>query len=374
MLLLIPGPVTTRPEVKAAMTQDLAPWDLEFRVIHASLRELVLGLAGVGRDSHAALPLQGCGHFGMEAILRSLVPPDGRLLVPLTGAYAARLARLARELGRTVIELPIRQTEPLDPGILAAALAADPAVSHVGLIYSETSTGVVHDPQELGKVVRAAGRRTIIDAVSAFGALKLPLADMPEAAAALFTSNKCLEGMPGLSITVARNDALEHARPAGSWCFDLTDIFRHVRGHGEGSFRFTPPAQVVAALRVALDLHAQEGGSPARLARYQGNADALYRGMTRIGLEPWLPRHHQGPIVTNVRSPSDPAWTLQGFVDGLKRRGFVISNFFDTPQPTFRVGCIGQLTEADMRRFTVAVDAVLQELGVRHRDPARAIA
>jgi 2-aminoethylphosphonate-pyruvate transaminase len=27
MLLLIPGPVTTRPEVRQALAQDLAPWD-----------------------------------------------------------------------------------------------------------------------------------------------------------------------------------------------------------------------------------------------------------------------------------------------------------------------------------------------------------
>ena len=374
MLLLIPGPVATRPEVKAAMTQDLAPWDQDFRVIHASLRDLVLRIAGVTRDTHAALPLQGCGHFGMEAILRSLVPADGRVLVPLTGAYASRLARLAREVGRTAIELPIPQTVPLDPRTLQAALAADPAITHVALIYSETSTGVIHDPQALGAVVRAAGRKTIIDAVSAFGALPLALGDMPEAVAALFTSNKCLEGMPGLSITIARNDALEHARPAGSWCFDLTDIFRHTRGHGEGSFRFTPPAQVVSALRIALELHAAEGGSPARLSRYVANATALYSGCRRIGLEPWLARDQQGPIVMNVHAPGDPAWSLQGFVDGLKRHGFVISNFFDTPTPTFRVGCIGQITEEDMRRFVAAADVVLQDLGVRHRAPARATA
>jgi 2-aminoethylphosphonate-pyruvate transaminase len=371
VLLLIPGPVSTRPEVKAAMTRDIAPWDTEFRILHARVRDKVLATAGVGRDTHAALPLQGCGHFGMEAILRSLVPADGLLLVPLTGAYAARLARLAREIGRSVIEMPIPQTVPLDPATLAAALDATPAVSHVALIYSETSTGVVHDVRALGAVAWARGKRTIIDSVSAFAALPLPLADMPEAVAALFTSNKCLEGMPGLSVTVARNDALEHARPAGSWCFDLTDIFRHSRGNGEGSFRFTPPAQVVLALDVALDLHSAEGGGPARLARYTANAETLYDGMAAIGLRPWLPREIQGPIVLNVHAPADPAWSLPKFVEGLKRHGFVISNFYDTPTPTFRVGCIGQITPDDMRGFCAAADEVLDELGVRNRAPSK---
>ena len=157
MLLLIPGPVTTRPEVRAAMAEDFAPWDDDFRDRCAAVRLKVMALAGVGPDTHSALPLQGCGHFATEAALRSLLPAaTGRLLVPLTGAYAVRMARLAREAGRQVVELPIVQTAPLDPALVAAALAADPAITHVGLVYSETSTGVIHDPVAVGGAVRAA--------------------------------------------------------------------------------------------------------------------------------------------------------------------------------------------------------------------------
>ena len=35
MLLLIPGPVTTRPEVRAALGHDFAPWDNDFRPLAA---------------------------------------------------------------------------------------------------------------------------------------------------------------------------------------------------------------------------------------------------------------------------------------------------------------------------------------------------
>ncbi len=372
MLLLIPGPVSTHPQVRAAMCQDFAPWDDDFRVLCATIRSKVLDVAGVDAASHSALPLQGCGHFAMEAAIRTLVPQQGgRLLVPLTGSYGARMVRLAREAGRQVVELPVAPAGPVDPASVAAALAADPAITHVGLVYSETSSGIIHDPEAVGAVVRAAGRRMIVDAVSAFGALPLALAAQAEIEAAIFTANKCLEGMPGLSITVARNDALERAAPAGSWSFDLGDVYRHAKGPWKGAFRFTPPAQVVAALDVALDLHRQEGGQPARLARYTANASALHAGMTRIGLTPYLPRAVQGPIVLNVCAPDDPAWSLSGFVDALKAEGYLISNFYDTPNPSFRVGCIGQVTARDMEGFTAAVDRVLTRMGVRNRAPAR---
>jgi 2-aminoethylphosphonate-pyruvate transaminase len=372
MLLLIPGPVTTRPEVRAAMGQDFAPWDDSFRPLYAGVRARVGALAGGVLDTHAVLPLQGCGHFAIEAAVRSLIPPGGKLLIPMTGSYAERMARLARETGRVVVELAASPVEPVAAELVARALAADPAIGHVGLVYSETSSGLVHDPVAIGRVVRDAGRRMLVDAVSAFGALPLDLSRHPEIDAAMFTANKCSEAMPGLSFVVARIAAVQAGRGwAGSWSLDLFDVLDHALRDGWGSFRFTPPAQVLAAFRTALELHAAEGGQPARLARYTANARALYDGLRSIGLTPYLRWEVQGPIVLNVHAPHDPAWSLRAFVDALKARGFLISNFYNTDQPSFRVGCIGAIGPDDMRRFVGAVDSALGVLGVRQRAPLR---
>jgi 2-aminoethylphosphonate-pyruvate transaminase len=372
MLLLIPGPVTTRPEVRQAMTQDYAPWDNEFRPINAEVKQRVRAIAQGEPGVHTALALQGCGHFVTEAAVRTFVPPGGRMLIPQTGSYAERMVRLATEAGRVVVPLPIAADVPVEAEAVAAALAADASLSHVGLVYSETSSGVVHDPAAIGAVVRAAGRRLIVDAVSAFGALPLDLAAQPEIDAVVFTTNKCLEGLPGLGYAVARTDRLSACKGnAGSWSFDLADIYAQELRAGAGTFRFTPPAQVLVAFRTALDCYDAEGGQPARLARYVANAAVLYDGMLALGLAPCLPRAVQGPIVMNIHAPDDPAWRLQGFVDALKRRGFLISNFYNTEQPSFRVGCIGAITPADMHGFVAAVDAALIELGVRKRETAR---
>ncbi len=372
MKLLIPGPVNTRPEVQAAMTQDLAPWDNDFRPMYASVRERVRAIAGGTAEAHVCLVLQGCGHFSTEAALRTFVPAGGRILIPMVGAYADRMARLAREAGRVVVELPVDHQVPLDTALVAAALAADPTISHVGTVYSETGSGVIHDPGPLGAVVRAAGRRMIVDAVSAFGALPFDISAQPEVDAMVFTSNKCFEGMPGLGFCVAPIERLLACTGnAGSWSLDFADVYAQTVRSGPGSFRFTPPAQVLAAFKVALDIYDAEGGQPARLARYVANRDALYQGVAALGLHPYLGANVQGPIVMNVHAPADPAWNLQAFVDGLKARGYLISNFYNTPQPSFRVGLIGAITPDDMRGFVAAIDAVLPEIGVRHRQPAR---
>lgn len=377
MKLLIPGPVTTRPEVRAAMAEDIAPWDNDFRPVLAEVQARLLPIAGGIPGTHAALVLQGCGHFITEAALRSYMAPigharAGRILIPAIGAYADRMKRLATEAGRDVVSLTLPDQVPADPAAVAAALAADPTITHVGAVYSETGTGVIHDVAALGAVVRAAGRRMIVDAVSAFGALPLDLSAQPEIDAVVFTSNKCFEGLPGLGFAVCCLEGLEANKGnAGSWSFDLQSI-HEMNLRSPGSFRFTPPVQVLSAFRVALDIYEAEGGRPARHAGYQANVDALYTGIQRLGLSPYVPRQHQGPVVMNTHAPNDPAWNLQTFVDGLKRRGFLISNFYNTPTPSFRVGCIGAITPEDMNQFVAAIDEVLNEMQVRNRSPEKA--
>ncbi len=370
MLLLIPGPVTTRAEVRHALCHDLAPWDNDFRHFFTRLRARILRLAGGIEGQHETLPLQGCGHFVTEAALRTFLPPGGRILIPGTGAYADRMTRLAREAGRVPVPLPVGLTDATDPHAVAQALDADPSLTHVGMVYSETGSGVIHDVQAVGTVVRAAGRRMIIDAVSAFGALPLDLSTQPEVDAAIFTTNKCLEALPGMGFAVARIDRLlASAGNAGSWSFDLSDVYGHTVRSGPGSSRFTPPAQLLAALDVALDYLENEGRA-VRLARYTANMRTLYDGLSGLGLVPWLPSARQGPVIVNIHAPADPAWDLQAFVDALKRREILISNFYNTPSPTFRVGCIGAITPDDMTGAVRAMEQALQELGITRREAA----
>lgn len=371
MLLLIPGPVTTRPEVREALRHDFAPWDNDFRPLYAGIRERVLRIAGGIPGEHATLPLQGCGHFITEAAVRTFIPLGGKLLIPGTGAYADRMIRLAREAGRVPVVLPMSPVAATDPDAVATALATDAEISHVGMVYSETGSGIVHDVAAVGAVVRRLGRRMLVDAVSAFGALPLDLSAQPEIDCVGFTSNKCLEGVPGMAFAVARVDSvLACEGNAGSWSFDLQSIYAHAIRSGWGSFRFTPPAQVLNAFNVALDFFDAEGGQAARLARYTANMRTFYEGMRGLGLTPYLPAHIQGPIIVNVHAPDDPRWDLQGFVDALKRRGVLISNFYNTETPSFRVGCIGAVTPADMSRAVTAMGEALKEMGIEQRKAA----
>ncbi len=363
MILLTPGPVQTHPDVRAAMNADVAPWNEGFRPVYERIRRRLLAIAGGVEGTHAVLPLQGAGHMLLEAAIRTYVPPGGTVLIPANGEYARRLARLARESGRVLVELPLPDTRGARADEVAAALAAHPEATHLALVQSETGSGIVNDPAAIGAAVRAAGRRMILDCVSAFGALPLDVAAMPELDVACFTANKCLEGMPGFGFAVARLDRLmQCGGNARSWSLDLCDVWHNTQVNGWGSMRFTGPVQALLALDVALDRFDAEGGREPRLARYRTNAARLHAGIAALGVRPYLDAAEQGPIVVTFHQPA--GLDFPRFIEALARHGLAISAYFTTEAPSFRVGAIGCVGLVEIEGAIAAIGAALREMGL----------
>lgn len=99
-LLFTPGPLTTSLSVKQAMLQDLGSWHFEFNAIVRRIRQSLLNLAEVtAAEGFEAVLMQGSGTFGVESVIASVIPPQGRLLVLANGAYGERIARIAACLG-----------------------------------------------------------------------------------------------------------------------------------------------------------------------------------------------------------------------------------------------------------------------------------
>lgn len=366
-LLLTPGPLTTATEVRAAASLDHGSRDPGFVARSEEVRQRLATLVGPP-DTWVAVPLQGSGTFAVEAALGTLIPPQGKLLVAVNGAYGQRMVQIMSRMGRAAIPVTGSEERPFPPARLDQALAADPSITHVAVVHCETTTGVLNPLAEIAEVVHRHGRRLIVDAMSAFGAIPLP-DDLSAIDAVLASSNKCLEGLPGVGFVIARRAALEaSAGNSPSLSLDLHDQL--ARFDKDGQWRFTPPVQIVSALHAAILAHAQEGGVSGRGARYRDNCRTLVDGMRALGFQTLLPDEVQAPIIVTFLAPADPAWDFPAFYDALVERGFAIYPGKLTERDTFRVGCIGQVHRADLARFVDAVREVCASLGLSSLSPA----
>lgn len=245
-ILLTPGPLTTSERTRAAMMTDWGSWDGSFNALTANVCERLVAIAN-GTGSHVCVPLQGSGTFAVEAAIGTLVPRSGKVLVLVNGAYGKRLAKICEALGREHTVYETADDVPTTPEAVDRLLAADPAISHVGLIHCETSTGILNPLPEIAAVVARHGRGLIVDAMSSFGALPIDAAAVPFEAL-IAASGKCLEGVPGMGFVIARADVLARAEGnSASLALNLSD--QHLYMQRTGQWRFTPPTHVVSTLR-----------------------------------------------------------------------------------------------------------------------------
>ena len=312
--------------------------------------------------------MQGSGTFAVEAMLTTFVPRTGKVLVLINGAYGQRARRILDIAGRATVTQETAEDTPPDLAEIEEILTGDPAVTHVFAVHCETTSGIRNPIEDIAALAARYGKRLLIDAMSAFGALPLDSREvMFDAVAA--SSNKCIQGVPGLGFVLARKEALaETAGNATTLVLDLHD--QHAAFARTGQYRFTPPIHVIVAFHQALQEFEAEGGVSGRGERYAENARILIEGMRHLGFEPLLRPALQAPIIVTFHMPRDPAFVFGRFYDALKERGYVIYPGKLTVADSFRIGCIGDLHAKDMTAFVGAVREVLDEMGVGLRSAA----
>jgi len=360
-LLFTPGPLTTSPGVKRAMLRDAGSWHFEFNDLVRGVRERLLALAGVSKEGgYEAVLMQGSGTFGVEAVVSSTVPRDGKLLAVVNGAYGERIVQMARTAGIATEVLRYPEDTPPDAGDVARALDGDPAISDVAIVHCETTTGILNPIGPIGCAVKERGRRYVVDAMSSFGAVSI---DIERAGIdyLISSANKCVEGVPGFSFVIARREALiESEGRARSLSLDLLAQWRGFEKSGQ--FRFTPPTHAILAFDQALRELEDEGGIEARGARYRRNHEVLLDGMRALGFRPYLRPDVQSYIITSFHYPQHPKFHFDTFYRELSDRGMIIYPGKLMDVDCFRIGNIGHIFEADIRALLTAVRESMEEM------------
>ena len=367
--LLTPGPLTTAFEVKEAMLKDWGSWDGEFRDLTKKLRSSLLSLLGPEKKLYDCVPIQGSGTYAVEAMLGTFVPKDGKLLVLANGAYGLRAAQTMDYLNRNYHLLDKGDYLPPRGNEVADILGNDKAITHVLVIHCETSSGILNPLEEIGAVVKSAGRKLLIDSMSAFGAVPVDPQRI-EFEAMVSSANKCIEGVPGFGFVFAKLSALQASKGnCHSLSLDVEAQWSAMEKSGQ--WRFTPPTHAVAAFLTALEIHKEEGGVSGRGARYTNNRDIMVSGMRDLGFETLLDEQWLSPIIVTFFCPDDQAFDFQKFYDFMKSEGYIIYPGKLTVVDSFRIGCIGRMDAPVMKGVVAAAKKALGSMGVKSAAPPK---
>lgn len=354
-ILLTPGPLTTRHSVKHAMLTDHCTWDDTYKAITTSVLDDITYISA--NNDYATVLLQGSGSYAVEAMINSLCGENEKILFLVNGEYGRRMLTIADNSGKDYECLVFDMTRPIDVSVVKERLKKDPNIAVVVFVHCETTTGIMNPLADLTKLAKSYGAKVFVDAMSSFAAYEI---DMPglDIDALAASSNKCLEGLPGLAFVIAKKTLIEES--CGNSVSHSLDLFDQYQGlyAGGGKFRFTSPTNVLLALRQAIDEYKKEGGLIARKKRYMENNEILVRGLEKLGIRPIIAPENQSYIITTFELGN---LNFAKLYEALKSHGFIIYPGKLTSMPTFRLGNIGNVYPEDMIALVAAIEEYICE-------------
>jgi aspartate aminotransferase-like enzyme len=357
--LFTPGPTPLLPAAQFAMAAaDIHHRTPEFRALYERVLAQLKTFVGTKND---VLLLASSGTGAMEASVSNLTSPGDRVLVLSAGKFGERWDSLAKAFGCQVdlVSVPYGETFSLD----AVRAALRPEIKAVFVQATESSTGVRHDIQAIGALLKDAGSNAllIVDAITGLGTTHLDV-DAWGVDVIIGGSQKAVMIPPGLAYLSLSDRAWKATETSKNprYYFDLRKERKNAQ---KGESSYTPAVALIAALGAALDYIAAQGDGDLAAGR-----DALIENaetcaaMTRAAVQAL------GLTLFNSSAPSAAATAIlppSGIDSGvivkeLKRRfaAIVTNGQGEMKGKLFRIAHIGLFDYMD----TIAILGALEQV------------
>jgi aspartate aminotransferase-like enzyme len=357
--LFTPGPTPLLPAAQFAMAAaDIHHRTPEFRALYERVLAQLKVFVGTKND---VLLLASSGTGAMEASVSNLTSPGDRVLVLSAGKFGERWESLAKAFGCEVdlVSAPYGDTISLDE--VKKALRPDTRAVYVQA--TESSTGVRHDVEAIGALLKDSGNEAllIVDGITGLGTTHLDV-DAWGIDVIIGGSQKAVMIPPGLSYLSLSDRAWKAAETSKNprYYFDLRKERKNAL---KGESSYTPAVALIAALGAALEYIAAQGGGDLATGRDAliDNAEtcaAMTRAaMKALGLSLFAPTA-PAAAATAVLTPDGVDSGL--IVKELKRRfaAIVTNGQGEMRGKIFRIAHIGLFDYMD----TIAIIGALEQV------------
>src|ERR1700755_93090 len=256
--LFTPGPTPLLPAAQFAMAAaDIHHRTPEFRALYQRVLSQLKEFVGTKND---VLILASSGTGAMEASVSNLTSPGDRVLVLTAGKFGERWTGITKAFGCEVdvVSAPYGSTFSLDQ--IKAALKLETRAVFVQA--TESSTGVRHDVQAIGKLLKQENSEAllIVDGITGLGTTHIDM-DAWGIDVLIGGSQKAVMIPPGLSYLAVSPRAWDRMESTYNprYYFDLR---KERKNAAKGESAYTPAVALIAALGASLNYIAAQAGTP----------------------------------------------------------------------------------------------------------------
>ena len=356
--LLTPGPTPVPERLALRMAQPIVHHrSPEFEALFARVRE---GLAWLCQTKQDVVVLASSGTGAMEAALVNFLRKGDTAIVVDGGKFGERWAKLAKAYGVQAVTVKCEWGDAVQPAAVEKALQDNPAAKAVYVQANESSTGVYHPVKELAQITSRTGAILVVDAISALGAMPLPM-DAWGIDVLVSAAHKALGLPPGVAFLAASDKGwkLNESSDLPRFYFDLR---RERDNQRKNQTAWTPAISLVAGLDESLAMFRDEGLENV-FARHARMAAAARAAMKALGLT--LYSRSPSAAMTTVLSP--PGVDSEKLVKHLfQRYGIKLVGGQDAAKgKIFRIAHLGYFDDFDILVVIGAIERGLSDLGAK---------
>ena len=360
-VLLNPGPATTTDTVKYAQAvPDICPREKEFGDLMEFCAVEITKFVGDTKD-FATVLFGGSGTATVEAIMSSVVPEGGKILIIDNGAYGKRMCQITAIYKIDTVVFEASSIAPIDLKSLEKTIQQHQDLTHLAMIHHETTTGLLNDIEAVGLICKKYGLSFVVDSMSGFAAIPVDMAAMNIDYLAA-SSNKNIQGMAGIGFAICNKKALEKTRDITPRNLYLNLYAQYEYFERTHQTRFTPPVQTFYALKQAI-LETKKETIEKRYERYGKSWEVLLEGLERLNLEYLIDKKYHSKIITSIIEPKVAAYDFDKMHDYFFEKGFTIYPGKVNNYSTFRISNIGEINHKDIRNFLKVLEKYLKEIG-----------
>lgn len=360
--LMIPGPTPVPDAVLEACARH--PIGHRTKELSEALKTVVTDLKWLGETKSDVIVLTSSGTGAMEAAIANTVNAGDRVLSLVCGVFGQRWAKIAEAYGAAVERITVEPGQCIDPEVVRTKLQEnkDKPFKAVTITHNETSTGVMNDLKTIAALCKAHGALSIVDAVTSFGAVSIPIGSW-DIDVLVTGSQKALMLPPGTAFLFVGERAWQATKECRTPRFYF-DLAKYKKSLDDDTTPFTPNVSFIMGMQASMKLF-RDAGKDEVFKRHQELQKLLRGNLAAMGLKLFASDSVASPTITAILPPDGVS--VADIRKGMKERFriFVADGQETLQGKIFRIGHMGNVFERDILMTVAALKAVLSDLGYK---------
>lgn len=356
--LLTPGPTPLLPSaIRAMAAADLHHRTADFRAVYSG----VIDDLHYFMDTANGIALfASSGSGAMEAAVSNLFSPGDKAVVCVAGKFGERWVQILKTFGLKAVVLSKPYGEAVQPEELEAALREHTDTKGVFVQATESSTGISHDVEAMGRIVGSTNAIFVVDAITGLGSSELQIDDWG-LDVVIGGSQKALMLPPGLAYCSVSEKAMRRVDRAANPSFYF-NLKKHIEAGPKGDSPWTPASSLILGLSEVLR-YIREIGRVRLIRNAQLLAEATRESARAVGLQLFARNAIPAGAVTAILAPDgiDSGEIVRGFKDRFES---IIANGQGSMKGRiFRFAHLGYFDFHDLFATVAELETILHLMG-----------